>query len=215
MPLTHNTYKSIIFSATLHLSIMMVAYLLLPSAKQITQKTTVFLSTANQNEPSHTSTNEPSKAQNKQNDKNTKKQIAEQKNENIPLKQDIAKQNAEPDTKIAAAAPQTHNDTTAPKETKQAETKITKPVFNAAYLKNPPPRYPTASERRGEEGVVLIRALIGVDGSCKKATLKQSSGYTRLDDSALEAVQSWRFIPAKKGDEPIEDWVQIPLEFKR
>lgn len=209
------TSKSVILSATVHLSVIAAIYLFLPNAKQITQKTTVFLSAENEKQFTAAKIQNSPDTHSKQNDKNTKKHSTEQKNENIPLNPDATNQNTEPETKTAATTPQTHGEPLAQKETKHIEIKTTKPVFNASYLKNPPPRYPAISEKRGEEGVVLIRALIGVDGSCKKATLKHSSGYARLDDSALEAVQSWRFVPAKKGSEPIEEWVEIPVEFRR
>ena len=101
------------------------------------------------------------------------------------------------------------------KESGKIEPKITKPIFNASYLHNPPPDYPASSKKLGEEGIVYIRALISIDGSCKKAEIKRSSGYGKLDGSAIDTVRSWRFIPAKKGDEPIEEWVEIPIEFRR
>jgi protein TonB len=34
-----------------------------------------------------------------------------------------------------------------------------------------------------------------------------------LDDAALAAVQKWKFVPAKRGEQPIEGWVSFPIEF--
>jgi protein TonB len=44
--------------------------------------------------------------------------------------------------------------------------------------------------------------------------LDKSSGSTTLDGAALEAVKGWRFSPARKGNEPIEDWVRVPIVFR-
>ncbi len=44
--------------------------------------------------------------------------------------------------------------------------------------------------------------------------VKKSSRYEALDQSALEAVKKWRFIPAQKGREPIPFWVNIPIKFE-
>ena len=65
-------------------------------------------------------------------------------------------------------------------------------------------RYPDASRRRGESGVVLVRATVGIDGRCKLAELERSSGYPALDAAALEAVRSARFVPATENGRPIE-----------
>lgn len=88
------------------------------------------------------------------------------------------------------------------------------PNFNADYLHNPAPAYPAASRKFAEEGKVILRVLVGTRGDAKKVELKNSSGFDRLDRSAIEAVQNWKFVPAKKGDEAIEAWVNVPILFK-
>lgn len=88
------------------------------------------------------------------------------------------------------------------------------PRFNAAYLNNPPPIYPLAARRRGSEGKVLVRAEIQADGSCSQAELKKTSGHDLLDQAALEAVKKWRFVPAKKGNQAVTAWVEVPITFK-
>lgn len=88
------------------------------------------------------------------------------------------------------------------------------PRFNAAYLNNPPPVYPLAARRRGNEGKVLVRAEIQTDGSCSRVELKKTSGSELLDQAALEAVRKWHFVPAKKGGQAITAWVEVPITFK-
>ena len=88
------------------------------------------------------------------------------------------------------------------------------PARPADYLDNPKPPYPALSKRLGEEGVVSLRILVNPDGSVSKLELVQSSGYQRLDKSAIETVQaSWKFEPARQGGEPVTGWVIVPIQF--
>lgn len=78
---------------------------------------------------------------------------------------------------------------------------------------NPAPRYPSLSTRLGEEGKVLFRVLVDENGKVKEVNLYQSSGFKRLDDSALEAIRNWTFTPARRGQENIATWVIVPIVF--
>jgi protein TonB len=87
------------------------------------------------------------------------------------------------------------------------------PSFNAAYLNNPPPDYPSVSRRLGEQGKVLLLVQITADGAAGSVTLQTSSGSTRLDQAALEAVKKWRFVPAKRGEQAVSASVVVPVRF--
>jgi len=95
-----------------------------------------------------------------------------------------------------------------------AELPLELPRYNAAYLSNPPPAYPLAARRRGIEGTVLVRAEVAAGGECLRAELKKSSGAEVLDQAALEAVKKWRFVPAKRGNQAVIAWVEVPITFK-
>jgi protein TonB len=87
------------------------------------------------------------------------------------------------------------------------------PNFNAAYLNNPAPNYPSISRRLGEQGLVLLNVQVTADGTADSVELKTSSGSTRLDEAALEAVKKWRFTPAKRGDQAVSASVVVPVRF--
>lgn len=87
------------------------------------------------------------------------------------------------------------------------------PNFNADYLHNPAPVYPQLSRRMGEEGRVLIRVFVEPDGQASKVELRTGSGSERLDQSALDAVRRWKFVPAKQGERAIAAWVMVPVVF--
>ena len=84
----------------------------------------------------------------------------------------------------------------------------------ADYLANPKPSYPSLSRRLGEEGTVRLNILVNPDGSVARLELAKSSGYPRLDQSAMNTVQSsWKFEPARQGGKPVAAWVIVPIQF--
>ncbi|MBK7899860.1 MAG: TonB family protein [Azonexus sp.] len=85
--------------------------------------------------------------------------------------------------------------------------------FDADYLHNPKPIYPAIARRNGEEGKVLLKVRVSAEGSALEVEVKQSSGFPRLDAAAREAVQRWRFVPARRGEEAIESSVVVPINF--
>lgn len=82
------------------------------------------------------------------------------------------------------------------------------------YLKNPSPHYPAEAVSRGEEGLVLLSVTVDRSGRPRSVELKQSSGFTRLDKSALKAVKGWRFNPGKLGFIASESHLVIPIRFR-
>jgi len=77
-----------------------------------------------------------------------------------------------------------------------------------------PPVYPPRCLRMGIEGRVRVRALVGENGKVQEVTLDRSSGESALDESALEAVRTWRFEPARRNGVPVRAWAIVPVEFK-
>jgi protein TonB len=76
------------------------------------------------------------------------------------------------------------------------------------------PPYPAAAARRGAEGEVLVRVLVGIDGWPTRTQLARSSGDRDLDRAALAAVRSWRFRPAQAAGSPVAAWVDVPVAFR-
>lgn len=88
------------------------------------------------------------------------------------------------------------------------------PPRPADYLNNPKPSYPALSKRMREEGVVRLNILVNPDGSVARLEIAKSSGYPRLDESALKTVQSsWKFEPARQAGKPVAAWVIVPIQF--
>ena len=84
----------------------------------------------------------------------------------------------------------------------------------AGYAYNPKPQYPEEARREGWEGVVLLRVLVDSEGGPESIELSRSSGFETLDQAAVQSVKSWRFHPARYGDQRVESWVKIPIIFR-
>lgn len=91
---------------------------------------------------------------------------------------------------------------------------VTEPRGYAGYLNNPAPVYPSVAQRRGLEGRVLLKVHVLASGQPDSVSVAKSSGHDILDEAAVKAVTGWVFEPAKRGQTPIDGWVNVPLNFK-
>jgi periplasmic protein TonB len=87
------------------------------------------------------------------------------------------------------------------------------PHTDAEQLNNPAPVYPVLSRRAREQGVVILEILVLADGSVGEIGITKSSGYTKLDRAAIEAVRQWRFVAARRGNQAIDFRYELPIEF--
>ena len=60
----------------------------------------------------------------------------------------------------------------------------------------PPPQYPTYAVRNHYQGKVTIELTVSPEGVVTNASVRKTSGYTLLDEAALNVVKNrWRFPP--------------------
>lgn len=78
---------------------------------------------------------------------------------------------------------------------------------------NPKPRYPEGARVEGREGTALLKVTVLPDGKVGETSIERSSGHPDLDRSALEAVNQWRFLPARRGEKPVAASIRIPVTF--
>jgi protein TonB len=76
-----------------------------------------------------------------------------------------------------------------------------------------PPAYPADAKKAGLEGLVHVRALVGVDGKAREALVGTSSGVPSLDEAALHASRTWRFEPAARSGQAVAVWIDLPIKF--
>ncbi|MCR5895761.1 energy transducer TonB, partial [Burkholderia sp. HAN2018] len=95
-----------------------------------------------------------------------------------------------------------------------APVRETAPIGDAAYLRNPAPDYPAFAQEQGWEGRVVLRVHVLANGTPDAVDVRTSSGRRMLDNAAVAAVKRWTFVPAKRGDEAVDGWVNVPIDFK-
>jgi protein TonB len=126
---------------------------------------------------------------------------------------------SEPDPAPPVAAPSSsvNNATSAVSEAKSTSVapveSFTEANFRANYAQNPKPDYPAVAKSRGWSGKVLLKVQVSAQGNSDSVAIEQSSGHEILDESAVEAVKKWRFIPAKRGETPVASSVIVPIVF--
>lgn len=79
---------------------------------------------------------------------------------------------------------------------------------------NRKPPYPASSVRMGEEGTVVLNLYIRADGTVQEARVERSSGFAKLDQSAVRYAESnWRFLPAMQAGMAVAVWHRVAVTF--
>lgn len=87
------------------------------------------------------------------------------------------------------------------------------PTSGVQYIEAPVLVYPRASRRAGEAGRVVLRVFIDDAGIPRQVQVQQSSGFARLDEAAVAAIQKARFKPYSDNGQPMAGWALVPLSF--
>ena len=116
-------------------------------------------------------------------------------------------------TPVAPPAPAAPPPPPAPSVAKpSARTEVS---ISASYAAaNRKPEYPKMSLRLGEQGTVVLTVMVKSDGSAGDVEVKSTSGFTRLDRAAADAVKTWRFNPATIDGKAVDKSYEVPITFK-
>ena len=79
---------------------------------------------------------------------------------------------------------------------------------------NAPPEYPWTARAHGHQGRVVLSVWVSAQGAADRLAVLKSSGYPTLDRAALEAVQRWRFQPARRGGSDTGSLLYVPVTFR-
>jgi TonB family protein len=79
---------------------------------------------------------------------------------------------------------------------------------------SPGPDYPKAARKGGKEGKVVLWVVVGSDGFPSEVRVARSLD-PNLDKAAIDAVNSWKFVPAKKEGKSVAVEINIEVEFTR
>ncbi|MDD2774548.1 MAG: TonB family protein [Gallionella sp.] len=87
------------------------------------------------------------------------------------------------------------------------------PDYQATYLNNPKPSYPSVANRMGWQGTVVVNVEVLATGLAGQLSVQRSSGHDVLDDAALQAIRHWRFVPARQNGQLVTQHFLVPIPF--
>lgn len=100
---------------------------------------------------------------------------------------------------------------TVPVQEPQTPVRIGGTVKPPTKIKDVRPVYPDAARAEGVEGIVIVEARIGTDGSVLEVKVIRS--IPALDDAAVEAVRQWEFQPTLLNGNPVEVMMTATVNF--
>jgi periplasmic protein TonB len=74
------------------------------------------------------------------------------------------------------------------------------------------PEYPEIARLSQMQGTVIVKVLVGPDGSVLDAQIIQSV-HPLLDREALRAARQTRWNPGRQRDNPVQAWMALPYNF--
>ncbi|MEO8063739.1 MAG: TonB family protein [Pseudomonadota bacterium] len=87
-------------------------------------------------------------------------------------------------------------------------------IDSVEYVQAPPPVYPRESQRKREHGTVVLRVLVDALGRPAQIQIEHSSGHSRLDTAARDAVAKFLFRPYVVDGVARPAQVLIPIGFE-
>jgi TonB family protein len=81
-----------------------------------------------------------------------------------------------------------------------------KPVYT------PEPNFSSFAKEHKFQGLVILSAVIGVDGKVHNPYVTQPAGMG-LDEQAIEVMKSWRFNPGMKDGHPVPVEMSLQIQF--
>jgi len=97
----------------------------------------------------------------------------------------------------------------------------TKTAYSLAEVDRPPkvvrsydPLYPYTARKESIEGSVTLGFIVARDGNVVEPVVLKGEPPGVFDDSALRAIEQWKFEPAIKDGKPVDVVVVAPLNFR-
>jgi TonB family protein len=88
------------------------------------------------------------------------------------------------------------------------------PLSKRPKIRAPRPEYPSWAEKKGIESQVVIYFTVTPDGMINPdAYVELTSGYTQLDQLALQTLKGWRFAPLSMDAEQKDQWGKVTFRF--
>lgn len=76
------------------------------------------------------------------------------------------------------------------------------------------PQYPDLARESGTEGRIRVLMRVGTDGRVREARIAPGPSIAVLEEAALEAARTCRFVPARSNGRLVSVWVARTYEFR-
>ena len=87
-------------------------------------------------------------------------------------------------------------------------------ITRAVHKYTPPPYFPPAAKAARQQGTTVLEVDVDAMGNVTGSTIKKSSGFTLLDEAAMQAVRAWKFDPARRNEVAVPSRTLQSIEFK-
>jgi len=88
-----------------------------------------------------------------------------------------------------------------------------KGVTAPRVIYNPEPGFSDEARKAKAQGRVVLLVVVGPDGHTHDLRVQSSLGMG-LDEKALEAVRTWRFLPATLNGQPVAAQIAVEVDFR-
>ena len=75
--------------------------------------------------------------------------------------------------------------------------------------------YPEELWDEGVESQAVVMVHVTAEGTVDSVYVRTTSGYEAMDTAALRGARELRFQPGRRGEEPVDVWVRLPVRFSR
>lgn len=78
-----------------------------------------------------------------------------------------------------------------------------------------PPPFPPDAMKNREQGMVMLKVLVAIDGTARKVAIDGDGGKAspELAKAASDAAMAWHFHPQMAAGKAVEGWVKVPVLF--
>ena len=86
-------------------------------------------------------------------------------------------------------------------------------ITSAHVISRVEPRFPLAFAHSVRSAVVVVRCVIGRDGSIHDPEIVTSS-FPPFNDAVLSALRQWKFAPGVMHGQPVDTWFELRVKFE-
>ena len=74
--------------------------------------------------------------------------------------------------------------------------------------------YPRGAQVSGEQGDIYLKIYVHANGKADRITVAKSSGYSDLDNAAIESALNWHYVPATQNGDAVADWMMVHIVYQ-